>query len=72
MGEGKTPPAVPSSHSPPPAEVRPQGSPSAEVTDAEQLKGGGGGLVSADPLQRGAGEAGDVTWRTCVWGTGGG
>lgn len=51
MGEGKTPPAVPSSHPPPPAEVRPQGSPAAEVTDVEQLNGGGGGLVSADTLR---------------------
>lgn len=52
MGDGKprpptplSPPSVP----PPPAEVRPQGSPATEVTDAEQLNGGVG-LVTVDPL----------------------
>lgn len=68
MGEGKT--LLPSpfpSHPLPSTEMRPLGSLAVEVTDAEQLTGEGVS-ISTDPLVC-AGGNGDVTWRTCAWGT---
>lgn len=57
MGEGKNSSSLSLPLPPPyswPAEVRPQGSPAVEVTDAEQLTGGAcvGGSVFMDPLVR--------------------
>ena len=68
MGEGKTlPPSPFPSHPLPSTEVRPLGSLTVEVTDAEQLTGEGV-PISTDPVVW-AGGNGDVTWRTCAWGT---
>ena len=66
--EGKTlPPSPFPSHPLPSTEVRPLGSLAVEVTDAEQLTGEGVS-ISTDPLVCAEGN-GDVTWRTCAWGT---
>lgn len=71
MGEGKTLLPSPFPSQPlPSTEMRPLGSLAVEVTDAEQLTGEGVS-ISTDPLVC-AGESGDVTWRTCAWGTRGG